>query len=152
MELMLQPLRKYADFEGRARRSEFWLFALFCVAVVFGLSILSMILSVVAAAVTGEAGQPSDAAGGAAAVVSIATWSLIGLFLLAMIIPGLAVRVRRLHDIGCSGWFILIGLIPGLGGLALFVMSLLDGTSGPNEFGPDPKAPQARPVLADTFS
>jgi uncharacterized membrane protein YhaH (DUF805 family) len=54
-----------------------------------------------------------------------------------MFLPGLAVLVRRLHDINCSGWFVLLALIPYLGGLALFVMSLLSGTKGPNNYGPD---------------
>lgn len=149
---MFQPLRKYADFNGRARRSEYWLFVLFMVLVLMGLGVVSAILSAVASAVAPEAG--ADPASGASPVfggVMILIAIVFLLFIVAMIIPGLAVRVRRLHDIGASGWLILIALVPGIGGLVLLVLSLLDGTAGPNTYGEDPKG-RGRPQVADTFT
>jgi len=118
---MLQPLKKYADFQGRARRSEYWLFVL-----------LVMVAYFVAATVGG--------------IVSAVTHSgvvfalLLCAAVLSMLIPHLAVGVRRLHDAGLTGWLILLGLVPGLG-LILIVLFILPGTTGPNKFGPDPKAP-----------
>jgi uncharacterized membrane protein YhaH (DUF805 family) len=154
MEMMLQPLRKYADFEGRARRSEYWLFQLFIWGVIIGLYAVAAILSVIflqPAASGPEPLDPNDPAVGGAAAGSMIIFAIIGLFFLAMIIPNLAVRIRRLHDIGLSGWFILIGLVPGLGGLALLVMALLEGNYGSNTFGPDPKG-RGKPSLAETFN
>lgn len=65
-----------------------------------------------------------------------------------MFIPGLAVQVRRFHDQDKSGWFILLGFIPYIGGLILFVFMCLEGTRGPNRFGPDPKDPYSEDVFA----
>ena len=66
-------------------------------------------------------------------------WAVYGLIMLGLLIPSLAVSIRRLHDTNRSGWWILIGLIPFLGALVLIVFYLLDGTPGPNKYGPDPK-------------
>jgi uncharacterized membrane protein YhaH (DUF805 family) len=135
MELMLQPLRKYADFQGRARRSEYWLFTLFMI-------IVSLVLYVPLIAFSGDmqtTGQINPIAGLFLLVLCV--------FALGTIIPGLAVTVRRLHDTDRSGWWILIGLIP-FGGIVLLIFEVLDGTPGPNKFGPDPKGRGA----ADTFS
>ena len=123
MELMLQPIRKYAEFSGRARRAEYWMFVLFYCLVVIAL----MIVSAVFGAVLGSAGR------GLAVAV-------LGLFGLAMIVPSLAVSFRRLHDINKSAWWILISLVPFVGGLVLLVFHILPGTVGPNQYGPDPKA------------
>jgi uncharacterized membrane protein YhaH (DUF805 family) len=133
MDLMFQPLRKYADFNGRARRSEFWLFWLLLV-------IIQIVFSVVLSAVGGSAMMMSDPSaavglGGAAGVVMLA----LCVVMLGLLIPSLAVAVRRLHDTNRSGWWLLIGLIPFLGALALLIFYVLDGTPGPNRFGPDPK-------------
>lgn len=62
-----------------------------------------------------------------------------GLYSLALLIPGLAVRVRRLHDIGKSGWMILVGLIPLIGAIWLIVLYATEGTPGENQYGPNPK-------------
>jgi len=95
---------KYADFNGRAGRSEFWWFALACVAVGFVFSILHL--------------------------------DLIGMLVnLALLIPSLAVGARRLHDIGKSGWWILIGLIPLIGGLILLYFAVLPSSDGSNDYG-----------------
>jgi len=132
MSLMFQPLVKYADFEGRARRSEYWLFTLF----LWIVGLVALVLIAAAAA--------GDESGGAAGGVII----LVALASLAVFLPSLAVTIRRLHDIDKSGWWILIGLLPLVGGLILFIFSVMDGTRGPNRFGPDPKARE--PYVART--
>ncbi len=125
MSLMFQPLKKYADFNGRARRSEYWLFTLFII-----------IVEIVYFALLGVTGGfSSNGPNGAA----IALMGIFSLFFLGIIIPGLAVSFRRLHDTDRSAWWLLISLIPGVGGLVLLIFTLLPGTNGPNKFGPDPK-------------
>ena len=154
MDLMLQPVRKYADFNGRARRSEYWLFQLFIWGVIIGLYAISAILSVLLiqpAAVGPDATvRPDDPVVTAAAVASMAVFGVLVLFFLAMIIPNLAVRIRRLHDIGVTGWLVLIALIPGVGWIVLLIMSMLDGSYGPNSYGPDPKG-RGKSSVADNF-
>ena len=106
-------LGKYATFQGRAARSEYWFFTLF-------MFITSMIASVIAGASLG--------------VLSVLPMVLlIGLF-----VPSIAVSVRRLHDLDKSGWWILIILIPLIGGLVLLWWSCKRGTEGQNMFGSDP--------------
>lgn len=132
MDLMFAPLRKYADFNGRARRSEYWLFFLFYVGVSFVLGIIG-----------GIAMGPSDP------TQPFSGANILGLLWgLAMFLPSLAVGVRRLHDTNRSGWWILIGIIPLIGAIVLIIFYVLDGTPGPNKFGSDPKGRGA----ADTFS
>ena len=70
------------------------------------------------------------------------------IFLLLLIIPGIAVQVRRFHDQDKSGWFVLLGLIPFVGGLIVLVFMCLEGTKGPNRFGPDPKDPAGAEVFS----
>lgn len=139
MELMIQPLRKYADFTGRARRTEFWLFAL----LVFLIEIVFMALL---SAVGGSALMMGDPAAAAAVPTTGAMGAVLFAHLavmLALLVPSLAVTFRRLHDTNRRGWWILIGLIPLIGALVLFIFYLLDGTPGPNRFGPDPKGREA---------
>ncbi|MBW8860333.1 MAG: DUF805 domain-containing protein [Caulobacter sp.] len=127
MSLMFQPFKKYADFQGRARRSEYWLFSLFCF-------IVGVVIGILRVATGGfealESGR-MDALG----IVNL-------LFSLAVLVPSLAVGFRRLHDTDRSAWWILIGLIPLIGWIVLIVFYLLPGTTGPNRFGPDPKGAQ----------
>ncbi|SIS91740.1 Uncharacterized membrane protein YhaH, DUF805 family [Roseivivax lentus] len=112
---------KYATFRGRARRSEFWWFILF-------VTVANMVLSMIDGLLFGTAtdGQP----------VSI----LGALFSLAVFLPALAVGVRRLHDIGKSGWWYLLCLIPVIGALVLIYFFVQRGMDGVNDFGPDPLA------------
>ena len=127
MNLMLQPYRRYFDFNGRSRRSEFWLFYLFTLAVSMGLNYASF------AANSGNGGSSHG---------SGVMWAIIGLlvvFSMFSFIPALAVQVRRLHDTGRSAWWLLIGLIPLVGIVVLVVFNILPGTTGPNRFGSDPK-------------
>ncbi|MEJ2814109.1 DUF805 domain-containing protein [Caulobacter sp. CCG-8] len=133
MSLMFEPLRRYADFEGRSRRTEYWLFFLFHVLVAVAFTIVTVTLVVAGAEANKSQGQDGV---GAAFVV----WILVAMAgALALIIPTLAVHVRRLHDIDQSGWMVLLGLIPGVGGIILLVFHLMDGTPGPNRYGEDPK-------------
>ncbi len=123
MNLMFQPLRKYADFYGRARRAEYWLFTLL------------MVLIVIPVAIIGEVAEATGQLGPGTAILFL----ILGLIYLGLLIPSIAVTVRRLHDTNRSGWWLLISLIPLIGGLVLFVFTVLDGTPGPNRFGADPK-------------
>ena len=127
MSLMFQPLKKYADFSGRARRSEFWLFSLFILVV--------EIVYCVLIRVTGL--DPSHY--GTVNGVGMVLTGLLMIFLLAIIVPSLAVTFRRLHDTNRSAWWLLIVFLPAIGSLVLFVFYLLPGTAGANRFGPDPK-------------
>ena len=122
MEWMLMPLHRYADFSGRSRRKEYWMFFLLCIAVSVAISIVGSI----------GAGTGGD--------MNFLGSLLMGLFFLAIIVPSIAVQVRRFHDQDKSGWFVLLNFIPLIGGLIVFVFMLLEGTRGPNQYGPDPKA------------
>ena len=123
-------LKKYARFNGRSRRSEYWLANLANTIIIFGFSIVVNILLAIAFAVNNN-GEPS---------VLFSFFSLIiGLYMCALFVPGLALSVRRLHDTGRSGWFLLLNLIPYVGGIIIFVFMVLDSTPGPNQYGPNPK-------------
>lgn len=113
MEWYLKCLKQYADFKGRARRKEYWMFFLF-----------NFLFSVIFAVLDG---------------ILQTKGILEGLYSLAVLIPGLAVTVRRLHDIGKSGWMILIVLIPIVGMIWLLVLTVTDSALGENEYGPNPK-------------
>ncbi len=124
MELMLQPLRKYADFQGRARRQEYWLFVL-------GVFVAEVVGSVIIDLAGGGAGNFSFVSG----VLAI----LFGVALLGVIVPSIAVAFRRLHDTNRSAWWLLIAFLPLIGSVVLLIFYCLDGTPGPNRFGQDPK-------------
>lgn len=128
MEWMLMPLRRYADFSGRSRRKEYWMFFL-------GLMIAYIVLGCLAVVLGGGLGGSAD--GG---MLAGPFMIIIGLFALAVFVPALAVQVRRFHDQDKSGWFVLLNFIPYVGGLIVLVFMFLEGTRGPNRFGPDPKA------------
>ena len=129
----LEVIKKYAVFSGRARRKEYWMFQL----------VNMMIFLVLAAGLVLPALEKGQRR--APALTAGFSFLLLFAYALAMVIPSLAVSVRRLHDTALSGWWVLIGLIP-LGGLVLLVFHLLDSNPGPNRYGPNPKAslqPQA---------
>ena len=108
---------QYATFSGRARRSEYWWYTLFAV-------ILYIIVAIIDSAIKNP---------------------ILGLLVaLGLVVPSLAVAVRRLHDTGRSGWWILIGLIPLVGGIVLLVFECQD-SQGSNSYGPSPKG-NAGPV------
>jgi uncharacterized membrane protein YhaH (DUF805 family) len=120
MNYFLDALGKYAVFSGRARRSEYWYFTLFSCLIVFALAAAGLYI----ARLTG--GPPRVAE------------YLADFFLLLIFLPSLAVSVRRLHDIGMSGWWVLLNFVP-LGGLVLLVFFCQDSQSGDNSYGPNPK-------------
>ncbi|MFC8093439.1 DUF805 domain-containing protein [Streptomyces sp. NPDC057301] len=113
MNWYLTALKKYATFSGRARRKEFWMFVLFH-------SLAALVAGVVDA------------------VLGWGLWLTI-VYVLFSFIPTLAVSVRRLHDTDRVGWWLLISLIP-LAGIVLLVFHVIEGTSGRNQYGPDPKS------------
>lgn len=123
MNWFLKVLKQYADFNGRARRKEYWMFVLFMIIIYAIAMILDNIL-----------GTTFKMAG-----VSMGYGYLYTLVGLAALIPSLAVGVRRLHDINKSGWYILVGIIPFIGAIVLIVWFVKEGDHGPNQFGPDPK-------------
>ena len=113
MDWYLKVLQNYAEFEGRAQRMEYWMFVLVNLLVLFALNVIGYLL-------------------GLDEVLGF-------LYSLAILIPSIAVSVRRLHDTDRSGWWILIGIIPLIGALILLVFYCLDGDVGDNYHGPDPK-------------
>ena len=123
MDWYLEVLKKYAVFDGRARRREYWMFIL-----------INLIISVVLVIIDSLIGT----------VIRQAGFGLLqGLYDLAVLIPSIAVTVRRLHDTGRTGWWILIGLIPVIGGIVLLIFMLLDSEPGENQYGPNPKTQEA---------
>jgi uncharacterized membrane protein YhaH (DUF805 family) len=133
MNWYVKVLKQYVDFSGRARRTEYWMFTLFN-------AIIEIVLGFVDRAL-GFGSFSSNTSGGVAFSASVGL--LGGLYALAVLLPSLGVSVRRLHDTDRSGWWLLIGLIPFIGGIVLLVFFVLAGTRGPNRHGPDPKAAAA---------
>jgi uncharacterized membrane protein YhaH (DUF805 family) len=118
MNYYLSALKKYAVFSGRARRSEYWFFVLINVLIATALSLFDPFVF----------GTGEDA-----------TKVLSSVYGLAVLLPSLAVLVRRLHDTNRSGWWILIGVVPLVGAIVLFILACFDSTPGDNRFGPNPK-------------
>ncbi|WP_010135584.1 DUF805 domain-containing protein [Ochrovirga pacifica] len=116
MNWYLKVLKQYADFKGRARRKEYWMFVLFNILFGWGIQLLALITGLEFLA-----------------YVSV-------LYSIALLIPGIAVTVRRLHDIGKPGFMIFICLIPLVGAIWLLVLVCKEGEYGSNEYGPDPKS------------
>jgi uncharacterized membrane protein YhaH (DUF805 family) len=135
MALMLEPLRKYATFQGRARRLEYWLWQLFLI-LLFGV-LLAWLIGITGPIPPGATPEEVNAIMEGAPGTSLPA-ILIAIASLGLFLPSLAVSIRRLHDADRSGWWILIGLT-GIGSLILLVFYLLDGTRGPNRHGTDPK-------------
>ena len=119
MKWYLTVVKNYAGFSGRARRKEYWMFLLF-----------NMIFAFVAAIIDNVVGTASPELGYGV---------FYGLYTMAMIIPGIAVIVRRLHDVGKSGWMYFIVLIPFVGVIWLMVLLLTDSDDGENQYGQNPK-------------
>lgn len=119
MNWYLGVLKKYVVFEGRARRKEYWFFVLFNVLISMGLAIIDRLTGTV---------DPETGLG-----------ALSGLYALGVMLPGMAVSVRRLHDTGRCGWWLLITLIPVLGAIIFLYFLVLDGDAESNEYGPSPK-------------
>lgn len=113
MAWIFDPFLKYMVFDGRARRKEFWSF--------FGLYFVTVMVS---AAIDG--------------MTQVPLFSFVAI--LGFVIPVIAVLVRRLHDIGKSGWWYFVGLVPFVGGIILIFFLARKGDEGWNDYGPDPKA------------
>jgi uncharacterized membrane protein YhaH (DUF805 family) len=113
MEWYIGVLKKYAVFDGRSRRKEYWMFFLFHMIVVVGLVIVESI---------------------------IGTFGLLaGIYGLGVLLPAIGVTIRRLHDTGKSGWWIFISLVPVIGGFWLLYLMVIEGTAGDNQYGANPK-------------
>ncbi|MBL7837808.1 MAG: DUF805 domain-containing protein [Bacteroidetes bacterium] len=112
MKYYLHVLKNYANFKGRARRKEYWMFVLF-----------NILILIVLTLIEGGPAEPGEIK------------PLSSIYQLAVILPSLAVAVRRMHDVGKSGWFILIPIYN-------FILAVTAGQSGANEYGPDPKNPE----------
>lgn len=151
MEWATLPLKKYAEFDGRSRRKEYWMYVLLLIGIGLVLGIVEGVLGL-----TGMVGPYGP---------------LSALFLLGTFVPSLAVGVRRLHDTNRSGWWLLIGYGPFLlslvlmfagmlqfvmilsllalvGFIVLLVFMVMEGNRGPNQYGPDPKGAEGAPVGA----
>lgn len=114
MNYYLSAWEKFGVFSGRSRRAEYWYFCLF-----------NLIIGIILGIIGGQFGNGVNL--------------LSSLFSFATIIPGLAVSVRRLHDVGKSGWMLLITLIPLIGMIWLLVLLATDSNPGDNKYGPNPK-------------
>ena len=117
VEAYIDVIKKYAVFEGRARRKEFWTFALCNLIIGVGFGILNII-----------------------PFLGMIFRVLCILYSFAVLVPSLAVGARRLHDTNRSGLYLLIGLIPCVGVIILLVLCAQEGTPGENQYGADPKA------------
>lgn len=109
MNYFLKVLKNYATFTGRARRSEYWYYILFCVLIGAALSVIGLLIK---------------------------TTLLSNIYSLALLVPTIAVSIRRMHDVGKSGWFILIPIYN-------IILACTEGEHGDNQYGPDPKATNA---------
>ncbi len=117
MNWYLKVLQNYATFSGRARRKEYWMFILF-----------NFIISIVFTFIDMQVGTYDMRSG----------YGLIStIYSLVVLVPSIAVAVRRMHDVGKSGWFILIPIYN-------FILAVTDGDKGANEYGPDPKDPNSK--------
>ena len=118
MHWFFSAVEKYAVFRGRASRREYWFFFLFYFLIMVVLAFVDVLF-----------GAFSDMAG---------LGLLSGLFVLGMVVPSLALGVRRLHDVGRSGWWLLAGFVPMIGSLILLVFAVKKGDAGENRYGPVP--------------
>ena len=137
IEAVKTCLSNYANFNGRARRSELWWFTLAYFLVDFAIGLIFSGLGIVVAMIGGMI--DSDGLAGFGGIISFLGTGLSIILGLALFIPSLAVCIRRLHDIGKSGWFYLMGLIPCVGGFILLYFFIQDSEPGPNMYGPNPK-------------
>src|SRR5215212_6795304 len=132
MSWFVEALKKYAVFSGRSRRKEYWYFVLFVIIISTALNIIDGLIG----AYEGTAG----------------VGLLSSLFSLAILIPSIAVTVRRLHDIDRTGWWVLISLVPLVGWIVLLVFHIQDSTPGTNRYGPNPKSTDYQSMTARTQS
>jgi len=141
LEAVRKCLRQSLRLKGRASRAEFWFFVLFGTVFNWVVTICAMIAMVVVAAVNRvlSFGAPPNP------MPILGIMALLGIIMLLLLVPTSAVAVRRLHDIGRSGWWSWLYCIPLVGLVLILVWGCAPGTSGPNRYGPDPLAGEARP-------
>jgi uncharacterized membrane protein YhaH (DUF805 family) len=120
MQWYIDVLKNYATFSGRARRKEYWMFVLFNV-------IISLILGIIDNIIGTTYGSANSGV-------------LSSIYSLLVLVPSIAVGVRRMHDTNRSGWWVLINLVPCIGWIWFIVLAAQEGTAGDNQYGPDPKA------------
>jgi len=137
MEWMIMPYRRYADFSGRSGRREYWMFFLFymIVCVVVGGPAIGALM--IATAMHRGLDSPLLWVG----------LAVLTLFAVISFIPYIAVHVRRFHDQDKSGWLLLLSFVPYVGSLIVLIFMMLEGTRGPNRFGPDPRDPYSVDVF-----
>lgn len=160
MHWMILPYRRYFEFSGRSRRKEYWLFTLFTMLVT--LVLMATAVALVASNLQGVM-EWTPAAWQRLSVGVWAVGGLLVLFFLFSIIPAVAVQIRRLHDLGVSGWWYLAFLVGGgvidqipevgqalnsLLSIGWIVWMFMPGTQGPNTYGDDPKNPVDLAVFA----
>ena len=143
MHWMILPYRRYADFSGRSQRMEYWMFTLFYWLVIV-LCVGAMLVGLPWSELNQSANRDSSPPG----PLFWLGMTLAVAFFLGTLVPSIAVIVRRFHDQNLSGWMYLLGFIPYVGGLVVFVFMCLDGTRGPNQYGDDPKDPGMAAVFA----
>jgi uncharacterized membrane protein YhaH (DUF805 family) len=132
MYWFIDPIKNhYADFSGRASRKQFWMFALGHTLFVFAWMLVVLVFF---------AASFAEGFDGGATVFMLPL--VLGLFFLVwlglFLVPSIAIQVRRLHDIGLSGWWYFISFVPYIGGLVLFIMSCLQSEQHTNKYGPNP--------------
>jgi uncharacterized membrane protein YhaH (DUF805 family) len=127
MNWYLKALKQFKNYKGRARRKEFWMFTLFHVLIILVITLINFLLKYIT----------NDFEGKDLIVQIIGT--VMGIYILAMLIPSLSLTVRRLHDVDKSGWMILISFIPIIGGIWLLILMLTDSSSNENQYGVNPK-------------
>ncbi|GBU07802.1 inner membrane protein [Bacteroidales bacterium] len=123
----LKVFKQFSDFDGRARRKEYWTFILTNTIGIFVVALIFGTLSGIANSTT---------------ISSIGSY-LVGLLYFVTLLPSIAVGIRRLHDKGRSGWMMLVIFIPMIGTIWFLVMMIDEGTKGPNQYGADPKEADA---------
>jgi uncharacterized membrane protein YhaH (DUF805 family) len=181
MHWMLLPLKRYAEFSGRSRRKEYWLF--FLAVMLFYLALVLLMVLLMGGAILSALGgvdangalDANNTAAGAGMMGAMLGGGIIGIVIvlswLLLLVPSIAVGVRRLHDIDRSGWWLMLGygpwllsiilaiaqsqamadilnLVSMIGFIVLLVFAVLPGTRGPNRFGPDPKGEDLSQVFA----
>ena len=131
MSCYIEVLKKYVVFSGRSRRAEYWYFVLFN-------TIITAVLVAIDIAM-GSGSAESTMSGDAGVAMNMSLGILSGIYSLAVLLPGLAVLIRRLHDTDHSGWWIFISLIPIIGSFILLYFLVKDSTPGANQYGSNPK-------------
>jgi uncharacterized membrane protein YhaH (DUF805 family) len=122
MAWYLLAWQRATDFSGRSRRKEYWYFHLVNAVVMIFLGLFAAVFS--------DQGKPA-----------MIPFGLMFTYAFVVFVPSIAVTIRRLHDIGKSGWWYCIAFVPFIGGLILLVLTLLDSEPDRNEYGPNPKVP-----------